>query len=52
MIILRTGMVPTGKWYCSRCATANDPESDRCWECNADTDGNVEIEEGDFDDAI
>ena len=45
MIILRTGMIPTGKWHCDNCACANDAETDRCWNCNADMDGTIEPEE-------
>lgn len=34
----------TGKWSCPNCGLHNDPETDNCWECTADTDGNIEKE--------
>ena len=44
----RTGMVLVDKWSCNNCGCVNDPETDDCWNCGADTDGAVpETEEGD-----
>ena len=41
----RTGMILVDKWRCYNCSTVNDPETEICWECGADMDGEVPKEE-------
>ena len=41
----RTGMIPVDKWHCDNCGYQNDPETDRCDQCRANTDGEVSKEE-------
>lgn len=43
----RRGLILVDKWECPHCGTMNDPESDRCWDCGADTDGEFPEEEED-----
>lgn len=41
----RMGMILVDKWNCDACGCQNDPETDRCNRCRADTDGEVPNEE-------
>ena len=33
--------VRRGEWFCRNCGSITEDEEERCWNCNADTDGNL-----------
>lgn len=35
----RSGMVLVQEWRCRECDCLNNPYAERCWQCDADTDG-------------